>query len=96
MHQHRKRNEAGPAVTGRRGRGRIPVRRVGLLAAAVAPLAVVVAGSGAAGAAPAPYLSHFNSVTPLASTVPATVTKPLRSGQRALQHRCAWRGVTRW
>jgi hypothetical protein len=47
------------------------VRRAGLLAAAVAPLVVAVAASGAAGAAPAPYLSHFNTVTTLASTVPA-------------------------
>ena len=44
-----------------------------LVAAAVAPLALAgdAAGSAAAGAAPAPYLSHFNTLTTLASTVPA-------------------------
>jgi hypothetical protein len=48
---------------------------VGLLAAAltigVAPLAVALADSAPAGAAPVPYLSHFNTVTEVASTVPA-------------------------
>jgi hypothetical protein len=68
---HQQRNEARSAATSRRRRGRFPVGRAGLLAAAVVPLAAAVAGSGAAGAAPAPYLSHFNTVTTLASTVPA-------------------------
>jgi hypothetical protein len=68
---HQQRNVARSAVNSRRGRRRSTVRRAGLLAAAVAPLMVAVAASGAAGAAPAPYLSHFNTFTTLASTVPA-------------------------
>jgi hypothetical protein len=68
------RNRAQSAVTRRHGRRRSPARRAGLLAAGlaagVAPLAVAGAGAGVAGAAPAPYLSRFNTVTTLASTVP--------------------------
>jgi hypothetical protein len=48
---------------------------LGILAAAlavgVAPLALAVAAAAPAGAAPVPYLSHFNTVTTIASTVPA-------------------------
>jgi hypothetical protein len=69
------RNRVLSAVTLRNGRRRSPARRAGLLAASlaagVAPLAVAVAGAGGAGAAPAPVLSQFNTITPLASTVPA-------------------------
>ncbi len=41
------------------------------LAVGVAPVAVAVADSAPAGAAPAPYLSHFTTVTTVGSTVPA-------------------------
>jgi hypothetical protein len=68
---HQPRNEARSAVTSRQGRRRFPKKRAGLVAAAVAPVAIVLAGSAVAGAAPAPYLSHFNTVTTVASTVPA-------------------------
>ena len=48
---------------------------VGMLAAALAvgvtPVAVAIADSAPAGAAPVPYLSHFTTVTDVASTVPA-------------------------
>ena len=48
---------------------------LGVLAAAVAlvvtPVAVAIADAAPAGAAPAPYLSHFTTVTEVASTVPA-------------------------
>jgi hypothetical protein len=65
------RDRARCAVTTvRRGCRRIPVTGAALLAAAVTPLAIGAASSGTAGAAPAPYLSHFNTVTTLASTVP--------------------------
>ena len=43
----------------------------GALAIGVAPLAVALADSSPAGAAPVPYLSHFTTVTDVASTVPA-------------------------
>ena len=69
------RNRVLSAFTLRNGRRRSPARSAGLLAAVlaagVAPLAVAVAGAGDAGAAPAPFLSHFTTVTTLASTVPA-------------------------
>jgi hypothetical protein len=72
---HGPRSLAQSAVSPPRGRRRSPVRRVGLLASAlaagVAPIAVAVATSSPAGAAPVPYLSHFNSVTTVGSTVPA-------------------------
>ena len=70
------RTRAHPILTsGRRGGEASGGRGLGLLAAAlaigVAPVAVVVAGAAPAGAAPVPYLSHFTTVTEVASTVPA-------------------------
>ena len=70
----RTRAHSGPRDPERR-RKRPEVGGLGLLAAAlaigVAPLAVAVADSAPAGAAPVPYLSHFTTVTEVASTVPA-------------------------
>jgi hypothetical protein len=66
---------AHPLLTPRRKRKRPGVGALGLLAAAlavgVAPVAFAVADSAPAGAAPVPYLSHFTTVTEVASTVPA-------------------------
>ena len=72
---HAQRSRAPSVVNPRSGRRRSPVSRVGLLAVAlaagVAPVAVALAEASPAGAAPAPYLSHFNAVTDIASTVPS-------------------------
>jgi hypothetical protein len=50
-------------------------RSLGTLAAALAvgvtPVALALADSPSASAAPVPYLSHFATVTEVASTVPA-------------------------
>ena len=67
------RSHSAPTPARRRKHGR--VGGLGMLAAAlavgVAPVAVAVADAAPAGAAPAPYLSHFNTVTTVGSTVPA-------------------------
>jgi hypothetical protein len=69
------RTRAHPDLTPGRRRKRPGAGALGLLAAAlaigVAPLAVAIADSAPAGAAPVPYLSHFTTVTEVASTVPA-------------------------
>ena len=58
------------------GRRRHPgLGRLGLLATTLAvgaaPVAIALADSAPAGAAPAPYLSHFSTVTTVGSTVPS-------------------------
>ena len=69
------RSRAHPVLTrGKRRKGQAR-RNLGTLAAALAlgvtPVAVAIAASAPAGAAPVPYLSHFTTVTDVASTVPA-------------------------
>jgi NHL repeat len=71
------RTSAHSVLTPARRRSRPGVGGLGLLAAvaaavavAVAPLAVALADAAPAGAAPIPYLSHFATVTTVASTVP--------------------------
>jgi NHL repeat len=62
-------------LTSARRRKHPGVRGLGILVASVAvgvaPVTVALADSGPAGAAPVPYLSHFATVTTVASTVPA-------------------------
>jgi hypothetical protein len=69
------RSRAHSALTPGKRREGHRSRSLGTLAAAlavgVAPVAVALADSSSAGAAPVPYLSHFSSVTEVASTVPA-------------------------
>ena len=61
-------------TSGKKRKGHRPAI-LGVLAAAVAlvvtPVAVAIVDAAPAGAAPAPYLSHFTTVTEVASTVPA-------------------------
>ena len=62
-----------------------------MLAAALAvgatPVAVAAADSAPAGAAPVPYLSHFTTVTQVASTVPANGdVNPYGVANRPVQH----------
>jgi hypothetical protein len=68
------RSGAHSAPVPARWRGRPRVRGLGILttalAVAVAPVAFAIADSAPAGAAPASFLSHFTTVTDLASTVP--------------------------
>jgi NHL repeat len=67
---------AHSVLTPSRSRNRPGVGGLGRLAAVaavavgVAPLAVALADAAPAGAAPVPYLSHFGTVTTVASTVP--------------------------
>ena len=69
------RSRAHSVLTPGRRRKRTGCGGLGMLAAAlavgVAPLAVAIADSAPAGAAPVPYLSRFSTVTEVASTVPA-------------------------
>ena len=54
----------------RRGAGGLGLL-AGALAVGLAPVAVAVADAAPAGAAPVPYLSHFGTVSTVASTVPS-------------------------
>jgi NHL repeat-containing protein len=71
------RTRAHSVLTPARRRKHPGVGGLGILAAAaalavgVAPVAVALADAPPAGAAPVPYLSHFTTVTTVASTVPA-------------------------
>jgi hypothetical protein len=62
-------------TSGKKRRGDHRLGSLGMVAAAlavgVAPVAVAIADFAPAGAAPVPYLSHFPTVTDVASTVPA-------------------------
>jgi hypothetical protein len=68
------RSRANSILTPGKKRGAHRLGRLGLLAAALAagvtPVAVAIADSAPAGAAPVPYLSQFANVTDVASTVP--------------------------
>jgi hypothetical protein len=72
---HEQRSRAHWILTPGKQRGGHRLGSLGMLAAALAvgvtPVAVAAADSAPAGAAPAPYLSHFTTVTQVASTVPA-------------------------
>jgi hypothetical protein len=70
-----KRTRTHSILTPLRRRTRPGARGLGLLAGTLAvglaPVAVAVADAAPAGASPVPYLSHFDTVTTVASTVPA-------------------------
>jgi hypothetical protein len=72
---HEQRSRAHWILTPGKQRGGHRLGSLGMLAAALAvgvtPVAVAAADSAPAGAAPVPYLSHFTTVTQVASTVPA-------------------------
>ena len=65
------RPHAPVAPTWRRPRASRALRRVALTLAGGVALAAAVAVAAPAGAAPPPFLSHFSTVTSIASTVPA-------------------------